>query len=102
MTAFRTFFLRGNVVDLAIAVVIGASFGAVVSALVTEHHHAHIRGCRWAAGLLRSGLHDQRERRSLRAILNCGALVLDDCHHSHLRRCAAGESPAGAVLADRP
>jgi large conductance mechanosensitive channel len=31
---FRDFVLRGNVVDLAIAVVIGAAFGAVVTALV--------------------------------------------------------------------
>jgi large conductance mechanosensitive channel len=33
---FRDFVLRGNVVDLAIAVVIGAAFGAVVSALVAS------------------------------------------------------------------
>jgi large conductance mechanosensitive channel len=33
---FRTFLLRGNVVDLAIAVVIGAAFGAVVTALVED------------------------------------------------------------------
>ena len=33
---FRTFILRGNVVDLAIAVVIGTAFGAVVSALVKD------------------------------------------------------------------
>lgn len=33
---FRTFLLRGNVVDLAVAVVIGAAFGAVVSALVRD------------------------------------------------------------------
>ena len=33
---FRKFILRGNVVDLAIAVVIGAAFGAVVSALVED------------------------------------------------------------------
>jgi large conductance mechanosensitive channel len=33
---FRTFLLRGNVVDLAIAVVIGAAFGAVVSGLVGD------------------------------------------------------------------
>jgi large conductance mechanosensitive channel len=33
---FREFILRGNVVDLAIAVVIGAAFGAVVSALVAD------------------------------------------------------------------
>jgi len=33
---FKTFILRGNVVDLAIAVVIGAAFGAVVTALVKD------------------------------------------------------------------
>ncbi|MGI8773442.1 MAG: large conductance mechanosensitive channel protein MscL [Actinomycetota bacterium] len=31
---FRTFVLRGNVVDLAVAVVIGAAFGALVTSLV--------------------------------------------------------------------
>jgi large conductance mechanosensitive channel len=33
---FRDFIMRGNVVDLAIAVVIGAAFGAVVTALVKD------------------------------------------------------------------
>jgi large conductance mechanosensitive channel len=33
---FRAFLLRGNVVDLAVAVVIGAAFGAVVTALVAD------------------------------------------------------------------
>jgi len=33
---FRTFILRGNVVDLAVAVVIGAAFGAVITALVAD------------------------------------------------------------------
>lgn len=33
---FRKFILRGNVVDLAVAVVIGAAFGAVVTALVRD------------------------------------------------------------------
>ena len=33
---FREFILRGNVVDLAVAVVIGAAFGAVVTALVDD------------------------------------------------------------------
>jgi large conductance mechanosensitive channel len=33
---FKQFLLRGNVVDLAIAVVIGGAFGAVVSALVKD------------------------------------------------------------------
>ncbi|MCA9324469.1 large conductance mechanosensitive channel protein MscL [Candidatus Saccharibacteria bacterium] len=33
---FKKFILRGNVVDLAVAVVIGAAFGAVVTALVAD------------------------------------------------------------------
>ena len=36
MKGFREFILRGNVVDLAVAVVIGMAFGAVVTALVTD------------------------------------------------------------------
>jgi large conductance mechanosensitive channel len=35
-TGFKKFLFRGNVVDLAVAVVIGAAFGAVVTALVTN------------------------------------------------------------------
>jgi large conductance mechanosensitive channel len=34
LKGFRDFILRGNVVDLAVAVVIGAAFGAVVTSLV--------------------------------------------------------------------
>ena len=34
MKGFRTFLMRGNVVDLAVGVVIGGAFGAVVTALV--------------------------------------------------------------------
>ena len=33
---FRNFILRGNAIDLAVAVVIGAAFGAVVNSLVTD------------------------------------------------------------------
>lgn len=33
---FRRFVVRGNVVDLAVAVVVGAAFGAVVSSLVED------------------------------------------------------------------
>ena len=34
IAGFKNFILRGNVVDLAVAVVIGAAFGAVVTSLV--------------------------------------------------------------------
>lgn len=36
MSGFKKFLLRGNVVDLAIAVVIGGAFGSVVTALVKD------------------------------------------------------------------
>ena len=36
MEGFRKFILRGNVVDLAIAVVIGGAFGTVITALVKD------------------------------------------------------------------
>jgi large conductance mechanosensitive channel len=36
MKGFRQFILRGNVLDLAVAVVMGGAFGAVVTALVKD------------------------------------------------------------------
>src|SRR5882757_6429851 len=36
LSGFKQFLLRGNVVDLAVAVVIGAAFGSVVAALVKD------------------------------------------------------------------
>jgi len=35
-SGFRQFLMRGNVIDLAVAVVIGGAFGAVVTALVKD------------------------------------------------------------------
>ena len=36
MSEFKTFAMRGNVVDLAVGVVIGAAFGKIVSSLVND------------------------------------------------------------------
>ena len=36
LSEFKKFLLRGNVVDLAVAVVVGAAFGAVVTALTKD------------------------------------------------------------------
>src|SRR6201989_3615946 len=36
LAAFKQFSLRGNVVDLAIGVIIGAAFGAIVNSLVAD------------------------------------------------------------------
>ena len=46
--------MRGNVVDLAVAVVIGAAFGAVVNRLRRRHPDADHRGDLRPAGLLGS------------------------------------------------
>src|SRR5213595_1132205 len=37
---FKTFIMRGNVVDLAVGVVIGASFGAIVTSIVNGSSQA--------------------------------------------------------------
>src|SRR5499427_6893754 len=36
LKGFRQFIMRGNVIDLAVAVVIGAAFGVVVTSFVTN------------------------------------------------------------------
>jgi large conductance mechanosensitive channel len=36
LKGFRDFILRGNVVDLAVAVIIGAAFGGIVTSLVND------------------------------------------------------------------
>src|SRR5579883_2351912 len=36
MKGFKQFMMRGNVIDLAVAVMMGAAFGAVVTALVKD------------------------------------------------------------------
>ena len=36
MGEFRTFIARGNVLDLAVAVIIGAAFGAIVTSLTGD------------------------------------------------------------------
>ena len=37
---FKKFAMRGNVVDLAVGVIIGAAFGAIVNSLVGDIDHA--------------------------------------------------------------
>ena len=44
---FKEFALRGNVVDMAIGIVIGAAFSTIVKSLVDDiNHAAHRRGDR--------------------------------------------------------
>lgn len=36
LSEFKKFILRGNVVDLAVAVIVGAAFGAIVTSFITD------------------------------------------------------------------
>ena len=36
LSEFKKFLLRGNVVDLAVAVIVGAAFGAIVTSFITD------------------------------------------------------------------
>jgi large conductance mechanosensitive channel len=36
LSEFKTFIMRGNVVDLAVGVIIGAAFGTIVTSLVND------------------------------------------------------------------
>jgi len=36
LAEFKRFILRGNVADLAVAVIVGAAFGAIVTSLITD------------------------------------------------------------------
>jgi large conductance mechanosensitive channel len=36
LAEFRKFILRGNVLDLAVAVIVGGAFGAIVTSLITD------------------------------------------------------------------
>jgi hypothetical protein len=40
---FKEFAMRGNVVDLAVGVIIGAAFGKIVTSLVSRRDHAAYR-----------------------------------------------------------
>ena len=65
---FRQFIMRGNVVDLAVAVVIGAAFGAVVTALVSDIITPLIAAIFGKPELQRAHVHHQQEPLPLRRL----------------------------------
>ena len=45
---FKAFAMRGNVIDMAVGVIIGGAFGKIVSSIVGRCHHAsHRIAGRW-------------------------------------------------------
>ena len=60
LDGFKKFILRGNVVDMAVGVVIGAAFGGVVAGLTKDLSHPADRRCRRQAGLFEPEIHHPR------------------------------------------
>ena len=76
LKGFRDFLMRGNVIDLAVAVVIGVAFGAVVAAFATDFIGGIIGAIGGHAGL-------QRRRRDRQRLED--RLWLDDQRADQLR-----------------
>ena len=43
---FKAFAMKGNVVDMAVGIIIGVAFGKIISSIVSGHHYASD----WTAG----------------------------------------------------
>ena len=71
LKGFRDFILRGNVVDLAVAVIIGAAFGKIITCLHHQTSSVPLIGCHCGqAGLLLSRLHPARRPDRIRQLFN--------------------------------
>ena len=53
ITEFQAFIWRGNVVDLAVGIIIGAAFTSIVNSLVKDLF-TPVLGCCWAASTSRT------------------------------------------------
>ena len=68
---FKNFAFKGNVIDLAVGVIIGAAFGKIIDSLVKTHHHAvHRPDHAGGAGLPGLEVGDQRRSKSPMASLS--------------------------------
>ena len=107
---FREFILRGNLVDLAVAVVIGTAFARRRDGARQGPRHAADRCDRRSAGLLRADVHDQRQQVPLRrvhqrrciAFLIIAAVVLLLRHQARERADGALPARAGGRRQDAP
>ncbi len=51
---FKAFIARGNVVDLAVGIIIGAAFTTIVNSLVADIIMPLRSGCSWAGSISRT------------------------------------------------
>ena len=96
LAEFREFVLRGNLVDLAIAVVLGAAFGALVTSFVTNLVTPLIAAIGGQPDFSDLHLHDQQLAVPLRRVPQRAAVVPDHRRGDLLPRRQAGERAAGA------
>ena len=96
---FRDFVLRGNVVELAVAVVIGAAFGALVTAFVAVVHHAADRGDRGKPDFSALAFTINGSRFTYGVVLQRADLVPDHRRGDLLLRRAAAQRADGAAEA---
>ena len=89
LQGFKQFILRGNVLDLAVAVVMGVAFGAVVTALVKDIITPFIAAIVGKPDFSAIGIHDQWEQIPDRRLHQRGNLVHPNrCRRIFLHRTA--------------
>ena len=93
---FREFILRGNLVELAVAVVIGTAFAAVVSAFVADLITPLIAAVGGEQDFSEADVRDQRQHVPLRRLHQRAAHVRDHRGGGVLLRGQAGERADGA------
>ena len=100
---FRDFVLRGNVVELAVAVVIGAAFGAVVTAFVASFITPLIAAIGGKPDFSGARVHDQRLAASptARSSTRCSSFLIIAAVVFFFDR-AAAEHADGAACSPEP
>jgi large conductance mechanosensitive channel len=96
LTEFRDFFLRGNLVELAVAVVMGTAFGALVTAFTQGLVTPLIAAIGGQPDFLGPLVHRQRQPLPLRSVPQRAGLVPDHRGRRLLPRSQAAQHDDGA------
>jgi hypothetical protein len=96
LKGFRDFILRGNVMDLAVAVILGAAFNAIVSSLVSDVLNPLIAATVGKPDFSSVILHVGGGQIKSRQLLQRGGFVPDRGLRGLFRHCSAHERITGA------
>ena len=97
MKDFKAFLLRGNLVDMAVGIVIGIAFGAVITAFVADLVTPLIAAIFGKPGFCEPDLHDQQQPVQLRRVPERAGRIRPRRDRALLPRDQAGER-AGRAL----